>query len=49
MKQATRKTRRLTLNDVLAVTLIWAAVIYGLSTKPTEARTEAHAIAASCG
>ncbi len=48
MKQAARKPRRLTLNDVLAVTLIWAAVIYGLSTKPIEARTQARA-AASCG
>ncbi|MDG2522637.1 hypothetical protein P7B02_13945 [Caulobacter segnis] len=49
MNQTAKTSRRLTLNEVLAVALIWGAVIYGLSTRPSEARTEAHAVAQSCG
>ncbi|MET0336780.1 MAG: hypothetical protein ABW063_03370 [Caulobacter sp.] len=49
MNQTAKTNRRPTLNEVLAVALIWGAVIYGLSTKPTEARTEARALAAGCG
>ncbi|WP_369058984.1 hypothetical protein ABOZ73_15240 [Caulobacter sp. 73W] len=49
MNQTAKTSRRLTLNEVLAVALIWGAVIYGLSTGPTEARTEARASVEGCG
>ncbi|WP_269716297.1 hypothetical protein [Caulobacter sp. NIBR2454] len=49
MNQTAKKLRRLTLNDILAVTLIWAAVIYGLSTGGSLERTHARAAPASCG